>query len=411
MKYLGTKIIICLIIFFYSLTSLQLMYGDINIPVSDFFAMILGLIFLFVVIGEYFLSNEFPRINTTGIASYSLFILTALISIKNASSVSECVKFLFRMPVFYYSVYFVAIGTFFIWFDKKTLHKFYHFFCISSLLIALLSIITSIYRMSMGIFWGILEIPFITNNHKSLAVTLAGNISFLIAMSLNVKKHVRFFYYVSIVVCLIAIILSCSKAAWMTVVIILGLWGVPKLNRQIYLKPILVIFFILIIISTGAYIYLKLSLEKEVVSAEKHRYVLAWYAVQSFMNYPVLGNGIGSFTLGVKDLNDSLKKCGYHNFSELDAHGLVFKLLSETGCAGFLTFSLFYLSIVLSVYRNYKIQKYRNPYWGRLFYGCFTTLVSIYFINSFFGTDTYNPRLWFPLAFISAHLYLTPKIA
>jgi O-antigen ligase len=93
---------------------------------------------------------------------------------------------------------------------------------------------------------------------------------------------------------------------------------------------------------------------------------------------------------------------------ELEAHGLVFKLLSETGIAGLVLYCSFFLTVFSGVYKVYQEQKKAdNKFNENLLYGCMAALVALFLLNSFFGTDTYTPRLWFPLAFISSHIYIT----
>jgi putative inorganic carbon (hco3(-)) transporter len=409
MKDIEIKLLLYPIFLLYSFVSLQFVLGNLNIPITDIFAMMLGIIFIWLLLVKVFIRKEIPQFCFKGISIYSLFLLVTILSIHNSVSLGASIKSFFRQPVFYFIVYFVSIGSLFLWTgkDKRQLIKYYQLLCTSAFLIAISSIITSFYRIYIGKTWANFEIPYLAHSHKVLAITLGIIIPFLIGMRLNIKTRVRGFYTLTIVISIIAIILSFSKAAWLIVVFILFIWEMRGLKKFKPVKPIVITITIIAIIGVAFYLFTVLSSNQEVIKAELSRYFLAALAVKLFVAHPIIGSGIGSFVIAMQDYADILPKMGYSSLLDLDVHGLVFKLLSETGLAGLLTFLTFLSIIFIWIYRLYQIHRQRgNIFWEHLLFGCLTGLLALFLLNSFFGTDTYTPRLWFPLAFIVGQGYL-----
>lgn len=402
-----TRFFLYPLFFLYPFVALQFVYKNINIPASDILAMLLGISFFLTVMGEFSLKARLPELNIKGITIYGLFLISALLSIGNASSFGASLKYFFRHPFFYSFVYFVAIGSILIWHGRTRLNLFYDLLCALSLLTSVISISTSLLRLFTSGIWGASDIPFLANNHKVLAVTLAINLPFLIAMATHREKHTRLIYYITIALSAAAVILSFSKTSWLAMVVISGLFSLKVFRRLDILKPLVIMVIILLLALAGYYLFEMFAASEDVTRAESSRYFLAWLALKMFLNHPILGSGIGSFIIELKEYTEVLSSAGFPGLSELDAHGLVFKLLSETGVAGFIFYVSFYITVFFGVYKIYMEQKRAaNRLNERLLYGCLVALVSLFLLNSFFGTDTHAPRLWFPLAFISSHIYI-----
>ncbi|MDI6783326.1 MAG: O-antigen ligase family protein [bacterium] len=410
-RYLVNPLLV-LLFFLYPFVSLQLVYSDLNIPLADICAMGLGLIFLWYILGKVLLQQTVPRLCLKGIIAYSLFLLIAMVSISNSPAVSASLKYFLRHPLFYFVSYYIAAGSLFIWAGGKPsqLTQWHHLFCITLFIFALVSVSSSLYRIWRGDFWGILEIPFLTGNHKTIAITVAVSLPLLIGILKNIKGLLRLFYWITILFSVVGVILSVSKAAWLTVIIVFILWETKKSAKFRPFKIAVTLLSLLFLLGVGIGIYLISSAQPEVIRAGLSRSFLGVHALQLFAAHPFIGSGIGNFVLSLEAYTDLLLKLGYPGLIERDAHGLFFKVLSETGIAGVLTFCTFYLAIFRWLYNTYKLhQQAGNIFWENLLYGCLTGLVALFIINSFFGTDTYNARFWFPLMFIVAQGYLAER--
>ncbi|MCX7919972.1 MAG: O-antigen ligase family protein [bacterium] len=392
-----------LLFFLYPFVSLQLVYGDLNIPLSDIVALGLGFIFLWYILGKIFLQQTFSQLRIKGISAYLIFLLIALVSISNSLAADLSLKYFFRFPLFYFVTYYLAAGTLLIQVSKTkpTFLQWNHLFCISIFLVSLISIISSVYRIWLGNFWGIFEIPYLTGNHKTIAITLVVGLPLLIGMIKNIKGLPRLFYLITIVSCIVGIFLSASKAAWLTGLVVFILWGIKLFDRFNLVKSAVMIFALLILFGIGIVGYLMSSNQPEVIRAEVSRTVLGIHAIQLFASHPFIGSGIGNFAISLETYSEFLLKLGYPGLITRDAHGLVFKLLSETGLLGLSAFATFYFVNLYWLYQNYKNHKQTgNIFAENMLYGAISGLIALLVVNSFFGTDTYTPRFWFPLMFI-----------
>lgn len=392
--------------FLYPFTAFQLVYGEINIPFADIVAMGLGLVFVFAVFARIAVKKTFPRVLATGYVFYSLFLLVALISLRNSPGYSESLHYFFRKPFFYFVVYFLSVGTLLTWLIGKKLSTFYDFIACSSVLIALIAIGAFLYRLATNNVFGAVGIPYLTNNDKTLSLSLIVNLPFMLAYVKTASGHRRLLFRGAIYLSLVAVFLSFSKTSWVMALIVFTLFKYGDLKKYPLTKIAFLFLMLASAAATGVLIYYMVTHNAKITNAEMSRTLLAVGATKIFLDHPFVGSGIGSFMLHMQDWKDLLP-VELRSATELDAHGLVFKLLSETGLAGFILFSAFYMTVSLSVYRRSRTAS--DPVYRRLLFGCFVAVVVNYGSNFFLGTDTYSPRLWFPLAFSAAHVFITEK--
>lgn len=399
--FFNTGALLSLLFFLYPFTTFQFVYGELNIPFSDILAMVLSVIFAFFALGQFFLRMNIPSISRKGIVFYGLFLLIALLSMRNAPIYSESLYYLVRKPVFYFLVYYIAIGSLIGSLEKGALLKLYRAILWSSIFISLLSIGTFFYLLSKNNIWSFTEVPYLTDNNKTFAITLVTNLPFLISRASSLKGREKNNFKIAIALVALAIILSLSKTAWMMLALIFTFYNYGNLKRFGFLKvPVLFTSAVVFIIGSAGVYYIIMT-TKKVTGAEISRLFLALSALSFFFEHPFIGSGIGSFLTNMKEMRDKLPS-KFLPATELDAHGLVFKLLSETGLLGFLFFSIFFVAVTLSIFKMYKHAE--DSEFKKVLFGCLVATVTIYISNSFFGTDTYSPRLWFPLTFAAAHV-------
>ncbi|MGA2192994.1 MAG: O-antigen ligase family protein [Nitrospirota bacterium] len=406
MKYLIINPLLLGVFVFFPYVETQVFAGDMIIPVADVLAMFLASIFLLLLLTNISAGLKLPVINRSAFLTYGIFLIVCICSLKYAYFFRESLKFFFRKPLFYYAVYFVGVGSVVIWVGKKHLPTLYNFLCFSLFVSSAISIATSLYRISSGDVFGITSIESLMVNHKVLAVSIAGFLPALTAMYFNKRGLARKVYLFTIILCILAVVLSFSKAAWLALAVEAILMVNFKLRHARYLRVCVNTIAVAVLAVASYYLYNKLSAYGEVKQAELYRMFLAAYAVSLFYGNPLLGSGIGSFFYEIQNKKHLLESLGLYGLSELDAHGMVFKLISETGLLGLIAYTLFFISIFRSLYRRYRLSK--DGHWQGLLYGGMVTVAMVYFLNSFFGTDTYSPRLWLPLSFVASHIYLAP---
>lgn len=388
------KRLLLLLFILYSITGIELKFKAVNIPIGDVIAMIVAVTFCLKAGTRLSLSAS-PQFNSTGLAWYGGFIVVCLLGLTWSKSFDVSSKFLFRKPIFYSVVYFIAVGGAIIYYYRENKELLYRHLAYSTILISLISIITSLLRIGSGQIWGIMEIAKVTNNHKTLAITLAAHVPFLLS-ALKLFRHSIRFYTITLFLAIVAIVLSMAKAAWLALLLTIIFYLYfsitnPKKRRFITIFSSILVATITI---TGTIL---LSQNTEVVRGELGRLFLLLHTYNMFSNAPFLGNGPGTFMVEFQQYDRIFSQKGFPTATELDAHGLIFKLVSETGIIGLLFFLVFYFRIIKSV-RNDDVQFQAH--------GAFLALLILFFLNSFFGTDTFSPRMWFPLTVAAVHRYL-----
>jgi len=108
-------------------------------------------------------------------------------------------------------------------------------------------------------------------------------------------------------------------------------------------------------------------------------------AINTFLQHPLIGIGIGSFSLITENV------LGY----KIVAHNTWLSVAAELGLVGLIIFCSMNIFMVLSFMRTKGLMQ---------LFGC--SLVAAWFINASMGTDTYSKTTWMVYALVSA----LPKI-
>lgn len=199
------------------------------------------------------------------------------------------------------------------------------------------------------------------------------------------------------VILVVVSLLTFSRAAWLSTVLVLGLLFVlfyrkhPKaLLRKI--ARTLMIFFPLMILMI---FFLQSSI---VESSNQNRLYLQEISMRMFHRHPWVGSGIGTFMDNV----DAEKYYQLQFGGSLDAHGIPQKLLAETGVLGLVTFLGFMGSLIAIAFRMGQRMTGPDRVWAM---ALVVSMVGIVF-SQMFNTTYFTPKLWVPMgvgfAFVSA---------
>lgn len=398
--------LLIILFFFYSILDLQFTIGSFNIPVGDAIAIFIAIIASFKFLTDYALNINRIKLHLNDGKWYIVFLSFSLLSVFISSTFDLGIHFYLRKILFYFIIYYLGIGYCLISFYRGNQLLICNYITYSALLLATFSVISSIYRILIGQTWGILEIPYITNNHKSLAITISAHIPYLYAVIKYHKPSKFSIYNITLYISFVAIILSLSKAAWFSMlvfIVLINYIGKARYNSKIYIATAIVIT-ITTVVLLGFFFYQI----PEVVGGEVSRFVLLIYTINMFLNAPFLGNGPGSFMSDTlqqyADLYAAYK--GYSAEINLDAHGLVFKVLSEIGLVGLTFYLLFLYQIIISAYKIYINSNEAVSDKKMFAYGSFIGIIILFSLNAFFGTDTYSPRLWMMVTIAAVQRYL-----
>ena len=133
------------------------------------------------------------------------------------------------------------------------------------------------------------------------------------------------------------------------------------------------------------------------ISANLNRLKLIDISLTLFKEHPLIGSGAGSFISIVSGLKWYIIEYG----SPLDAHGILFKLIAETGLLGLLSFCLFAGYILWLLYKHY--QKNKMTSWKMVAMACLLCVLGG-LIFQLFGTGYYLAKLWLPIGVALASL-------
>ncbi len=237
--------------------------------------------------------------------------------------------------------------------------------------------------------------PFGTN-HNVLAEWLLVVAPSALALSelehhVSLKKYLRWFAVVAFVVAL----LTFSRTAWIVAFFEIGilLSILFKKQLQTYQRhwPWLVIAFIPFTI-----VMLVFTLGTQGQGSTEARATLLGIALQLFTSSPILGVGAGTF---VSHVDQTLV---YHLLfgGPMDAHGVIQKLLAETGALGCMAFAWVWGVIGSLILRARRTISLHTRAGRALMYLSVSVLGA--FIYQLFNTTYWTAKLWLPVGILFA---------
>ncbi len=139
-----------------------------------------------------------------------------------------------------------------------------------------------------------------------------------------------------------------------------------------------------------SYLYKKLTSEI-IRSSNFNRLALTKIALETFEKHPIVGAGAGTFVEQV-----SRDKWYIIDFGEpSEAHGVVQKLLAESGALGFVTFFTLLGYVMWRLIKVYRGLKFDSPWKYIILALILSSLGSIVF--QLFQTSYFVSKLWLPL--------------
>ena len=328
---------------------------------------------------------------------YLMFLAVCLISLTTSFVPGESLHFIARKPVFL----FVAYG----WALPLIVSRLPGSELVTKPLMlwmgatSSLSILTSASRwMSGGGLW-FASISGITPNHKSLAVSIAGALPLILVLLTNEyrKSHPSRFKWGVLVtsLALLAIGLSFSKTAWITTAVAIGLF-VPR-KRPWSLRPMLLATGLVMAMALAYYAPL-LSGSRTMLDAARSRHSLNRRAEIMVRAHPLVGYGAGTNTVY------EMVTFPHYRVNGIDAHGVVQKVVSETGIVGLVGFGWFSMATGAALRRRWTSRLEPNERAGwfdlpaphDLTSAATATWITLH-VNLLLSTETFSPTHWVPL--------------
>ncbi|OGF20881.1 hypothetical protein A2316_00645 [Candidatus Falkowbacteria bacterium RIFOXYB2_FULL_38_15] len=395
-----------LIVFLYPFIYLQLFIGrDINIPYVDVIAMFVfaawGLRSLLLpphggllLLKSWGKGAKLSLENFPGLLFFLLFFLASILSLINTESFFFSLKYIFRPLTFFYLMFVVLPYN--IINSKKILFRVFWILFGVGIFVSLMGLWSIIFSTSEGLFRRaipveIFGIPILGTNHNLISEVLISviPICFILIWETN-KLWLKKFLIVGLLFMIAINLLTLSRTGWIALTLELAILVFVKYRKNVksFAKLGLIIFLIVSPLVVYGYIFMTSELVRD---SNTNRWALTIIALENFYDHPVIGNGAGTFIEQVSEEKWYIVNYG----SPSEAHGVVQKLLAETGLIGFLTFFALLGYILLRLVKIYRQMPEEEQFKNIILALILTSLGSIVF--QLFQTSYFVSKFWLPL--------------
>ncbi|MGI6374200.1 MAG: O-antigen ligase family protein [Patescibacteria group bacterium] len=337
---------------------------------------------------------------------FLIFFIVNLISSLWAPAPLTSLYYFIRWPFFLYFAYIFTPANLIS--DVKTLRKTIILVFIGSLTVLLFGYLSLLDQNISHSFFRLKSISLLGvypfgENHNLIAEYLNVGVFFVLIIKEMIKDQTsRRLTDILFIIMALGIVLTFSRAAWITLAIQLLIYFLYQLRYNLIDKQNLLTFIILGLIISSPLMFKMSSLQSDNTGSTDSRLVLSEISVKAWQEKPWFGQGSGEFiNLVDKDLRFRA------NFGEaMDSHGSVQKVLAENGTFGLLAWLgiLIYLARLgyLALRKYYPTVPWMLPFALAAFGGIFF---------QFFNTSYYKGRVWFPLALFIIAIELSEKIS
>lgn len=395
-----------LIVLFYPFIYLQLFIGqDINVPYVDLAAMfvfaawVLRSLFLPPYGGLQFIRQwgngaKLTLENFPGVFFFLLFFFASLLSLINTENFLFSVKYILRPLTFFYLMFVVLPYN--IINSKKVLMKVFQIFFAVGIFVALMGLWSVLFPATPSLLRRAVPLPIfgisiLGTNHNLIAEVLTSIIPIGFILIWEAKEiWLKKILIIGTLLMAVINLLTFSRTGWIALAFELLVLVLIKYRKNIknFFELGLVVFLIISPLLVYGYIFMTSEIVR---SSNLNRLALTKIALETFSKHPIVGAGAGTFVEQVA--RDKWYIIDFGNPSE--AHGVVQKLLAETGLLGFLTFFALLSYVIWRLIKTYR----GLPAEARFKYVLLAMILSVFgsIIFQLFNTSYFVSKLWLPL--------------
>lgn len=398
-----------LVVVTYPFIYLQVFIGEtVNIPYVDAFAILTfaGVIVRMVV--QRYRTGHFPfsifPSTFPGLLAFVAFLAAGALSLLAADDLAVSGKYLLRPLTFFYLAY-VVLPLLVVRTPQRLMATFRVLFLVGGIAAAM-GVWSLMFPPEPGAFRR--AVPVIVHgmtplgtNHNLIAEVLVSVIPIGIILAVRSTGIVRRWYVVGTCAYALVTLLTFSRNGWLTLateatVLLVALARAGGMSfRRIAFSAAPIVGAAVILIG----IFSTTTIAR---SSNRNRMQLTEIAIAQFRAHPITGAGVGTFTEAVARDRWYVAEFGIPQ----EAHGLVQKLLAETGVLGLSAFLLLLGMIVRTIVRAYR--RARDPEWRIVLLAlCCTALGSMVF--QLFNTSYFVSKLWLPLGVALAAAQLAER--
>ncbi|MDX8341726.1 O-antigen ligase family protein [Draconibacterium sp. IB214405] len=398
---------------------------DMYIPTEP---LLFGLLLLFIL--KVIQERQFERKILLHPVSLAVYLNLFWILITSVTSTMPMVSFKFLLMRIWFVVGLYLL-TAKIFKDGKNMEKYVWLYVIPLIVV----IFYSTYRHLGYGLWDKQAAHFVVSpfyrDHTSYGAATAIYIPFLVMfiLSKSYSKNIRILSSIAFAIVTMGLLLSYSRAAWLSLVIAFGVWSVVKL--RIRFKPlfITVVSVIVLFLAFQSQILMKLEQNSEESSANMMTHISSmsnissdasnlerinrWScAIRMFADKPVVGYGPGTymFKYAKYQLSKDRTIISTNSADGGNAHSEYLGPMAESGVLGLATYLLIIIVVIYTAVNTYtRLTDYRLR---SIVLAALVGLVTYYIhglLNNFLDTDKISVPFWGFTAMIVAIDILSRK--
>lgn len=271
------------------------------------------------------------------------------------------------------------------------------------------------------------------NDHTSYGAVVAMYLPFMFGFSFTniYRPAIRIFVRVVLIIFLVALVLSYARAAWVSMVAALGVWGVMRL--KIRFQPLFITFIALItliwVFQTPLLMYLERNNTESSANLSEHISSISnissdasnlerlnrWScAIRMFKDEPIVGYGPGTymFKYAPYQLTADRTIISTNSADGGNAHSEYLGPLAESGFMGLVTFLILISTVIYTAVHAYSRTSDKRL--KTILMSSLLGLITYYIhgiLNNFLDTDKLSVPFWGFTAMIVAIDIYTRKLA
>ncbi|NQU55188.1 MAG: O-antigen ligase family protein [Bacteroidetes bacterium] len=400
---------------------------DMYLPTEP---LLFGLLLLFLI--KILHKRSFDRkilLHPVSLAIY-LNLLWILLTCLTSTMPVVSIKFLLSRTWFVIGLYFLTAKLFS---EGKNLEKYVWLYAISLVAVIFYS---TYHHLGYGL-WNREAAHFVVSpfyrDHTSYGAVMAMYIPFLVLFSFNsfFTKKLKLISLGVLGVIFLGLILSYSRAAWLSIAVAIGVWGIIKL--KIRFKPIFItlVSVITLFLLFQSQILMKLEQNSEQSSANFMTHISSmsnittdasnlerinrWScAVRMFADKPIFGYGPGTymFQYAPYQLSKDRTIISTNSADGGNAHSEYLGPLAESGLMGMITYLLIIAVVIYTAVNTYT--RLKDVRLKSFVLAALISLITYYihgFLNNFLDTDKISVPFWgFTAMIVAIDIYSRREI-
>lgn len=254
------------------------------------------------------------------------------------------------------------------------------------------------YQVNSISWWGIY--PF-GQNHNLIAEFLNIGVFLILVLKVLTKQPgIKRLLDIGFILTALAIILTFSRAAWITLLLQILIYIGYYLRKKNYQSRNIIITTVISLIILSPLGWKMNQFQQDNAGSTASRQLLTEISWQAFLAKPYLGRGSGQYINLIDHNIRFIAKYG----SAIDSHGFLQKILVENGLFGLAAWFFILIYLVKISYESLKKYQANNPWLLPLFLAGGGGL-----FFQFFNTSYYQGKIWLPITLALAAVRMLEK--